>query len=183
MWACNYDFACDDSHSSDLNVVLFSEGKRQHFDEVLPLHLARDRTIHLHQRNSHSPPPPFFSSPLPPWPWRLACLIKRKTRTKTWKNNRRLRQRFRGLSISSASYESENNVCVASDAWLIRWSRDVRGGPCTFTKRSTKGKVLNMIIQYFWKDCPCAVMFILRSTGSVCHLCDMKKSLTFFLLW
>lgn len=55
MWACNYDFARDNSHSSDLNVVWFCEGKRQHFDEVLPLH-QRDRTIHLHQRN----PPPLF---------------------------------------------------------------------------------------------------------------------------
>lgn len=41
MWACNYDFVCDDSHSSDLNVALFCEGKRQHFDEVL--HLERER--------------------------------------------------------------------------------------------------------------------------------------------
>lgn len=55
MWACNYDFARDNSHSSDLNVVSFCEGKRQHFDEVLPLHLERERTIHLHQRNTHPP--------------------------------------------------------------------------------------------------------------------------------
>lgn len=55
MWACNYDFVRDNSHSSDLNVVSFCEGKRQHFDEVLPLHLERDRTIHLHQRNTPSP--------------------------------------------------------------------------------------------------------------------------------
>lgn len=57
MWACNYDFARDNSHSSDLNVVSFCEGKRQHFDEVLPLHLERerDRTIHLHQRNTPHP--------------------------------------------------------------------------------------------------------------------------------
>lgn len=61
MWACNYDFARDYSHSSDLNVVWFCEGKRQHFDEVLPLH-QRDRTIHLHQRNP--PPPPSSSPPL-----------------------------------------------------------------------------------------------------------------------
>lgn len=48
MQACNYDFVRDNSHSSDLNAVSFCEGMRQHFDEVLPLHLERDRTIHLH---------------------------------------------------------------------------------------------------------------------------------------
>lgn len=66
MWACNYDFACDNSHSSDLNVVSFCEGERQHFDEVLPLHLERHRTIHLHQRNTPNPqpPPPLLLTPV-----------------------------------------------------------------------------------------------------------------------
>lgn len=62
MWACNYDFAHDNSHSSDLNVVppLCEDNS---FDEVLPLHLERDRTIHLHQRTP-TPPTPLTRSRL-----------------------------------------------------------------------------------------------------------------------
>lgn len=61
MRACNYDFAHDNSHSSGLNVVspLCEDNI---FDEVLPLHLERDRTIHLHQRTPTLPQPP---RPLP----------------------------------------------------------------------------------------------------------------------
>lgn len=46
MQACNYDFAHDNSHSSDLNVVspLCEDNI---FDEVLSLHLEREREIEL----------------------------------------------------------------------------------------------------------------------------------------
>lgn len=43
MQACNYNFALHNSHSSDLNVFANCERKRQHFDELLPLHLERER--------------------------------------------------------------------------------------------------------------------------------------------
>lgn len=49
MWACNYDFARDNSHSSDLNADSFCEGKRQHFDEVLPLHLEIELFIYTRE--------------------------------------------------------------------------------------------------------------------------------------
>lgn len=63
MRACNYDFAHDNFHSSDLNVVspLCEDNI---FDEVLLLHVARDRTIHLHQRTPTPPTPRALPSPL-----------------------------------------------------------------------------------------------------------------------
>lgn len=150
MRACNYDFVRDNSHSSDLNVVSFCEGKRQHFDEVLPLHLERDRTIHLHQRNTPSPP----SSPhsclhdLGGWHALSSKRQEQRTRRITEGYGSSLKH-FRGLGISSDSYKSENKVSVASDAELIRWSQDVGWGLCTFTKRSIKDKDLNIINHYF----------------------------------
>lgn len=55
MQACNYDFAHDNSHSSDLNVVspLCEDNI---FDEVLPLHLEREN-YPFTPENSHSPNP------------------------------------------------------------------------------------------------------------------------------
>lgn len=64
MWACNYDFARDNSHSSDLNVVSFCEGKRQHFDEVLPLHLKRERELFIYTREIPPSPPLILLTPV-----------------------------------------------------------------------------------------------------------------------
>lgn len=121
MRACNYDFALDNSHSSDLNVVSFCEAERQHFDEVLPLHLERDRTIHLHQRNT---PPPFLL-PSPVY-MTLAAGMPYQTKRQEQRTRRITEgygsslKHFRGLSISSVSYKTENKVGVAGDAELIR---------------------------------------------------------------
>lgn len=125
MWACNYDFARDNSHSSDLNVVSFCEGKRQHFDEVLSLHLKRDRTIHLHQRNTPQPPlhsPHSCLHDLGGWHALSSKRQEQRTRRITEGYGSSLKH-FRGLSISSVSYKSENKVSVASDAELIRWRK------------------------------------------------------------
>lgn len=128
MWACNYDFAHDNSHSSDLNVVSFCEGKRQHFDEVLPLHLERDGTFHLHQRNAPPlPRPPLSSSSsLTPVYMTLAAGMPYQAGDKN-KELRRITEgygsslkHFRGSSTSSVSYKSENKVSAGSDAELIR---------------------------------------------------------------
>lgn len=62
--ACNYDFERDNSHLSDLNVVLFCEEMRQHFDEVLPLHLEREIELFIYTREMLPPPPSIPSSSL-----------------------------------------------------------------------------------------------------------------------
>lgn len=121
MRACNYDFVRDNSHSSDLNVVSFCEEKRQHFDEVLALHLERDITIHLHQRNTPNPPssPLFCLNDLGGWHALSSKRQEQRTRRITEGYGSSLKH-FRGLGISFASYKSENKVSVASDAELIR---------------------------------------------------------------
>lgn len=130
MRACNYDFAHDNSHSSDLNVVppLCEDNI---FDEVLSLHLERerDRTIHLHQRTPHSPPPPppparSLPSPVDLGGWQALSSRRQVQRTRRiTEGYGRPLKRFGGLSISSASSRSENKDSAARDAALIRWSR------------------------------------------------------------
>ena len=122
MRACNYDFALDNSHSSDLNVVSFCEGKRQHFDEVLPLHLEREIELFIYTREIPPAPP---SSPLSclhdlgGWHALSSKRQEQRTRRITEGYGSSLKH-FRGLSISSVSYKTENKVSVASDAELIR---------------------------------------------------------------
>lgn len=48
---------------------------------------------------------------------------------------------FRGLSISSVSYKSENKVSAAPDAELIRWSQDEGWRLCTFTRGQQRTKI------------------------------------------
>lgn len=134
-----------------LTWMWFCEGKRQHFDELLPLH-QRDGSIHLHQRNHPLPyptlphPPPLLSA-VSPWPWRLACLIKQETRTKKQKNNRRLWQLFK------AFHRLRHKLCVRkhhSDAEFLL------AGRCTFTTRSRKDWISLL--------CPaCAAVLILST--------------------
>lgn len=80
--------------------------KTTFFDEVLPLHLERERTIHLHQR---TPPPPLAPVSVDLGGWQALSSKRQVQRT------RRITEgygsplkHFGGLSISSASSESEN---------------------------------------------------------------------------
>lgn len=63
MRACNYDFAHDNSHSSDLNVVL-PLCEDNIFDEVLPLHLEREIELSIYTRELPPQPPRSLPSPL-----------------------------------------------------------------------------------------------------------------------
>lgn len=110
----------------------------------------RERTIHLHQRNTPSPPsfPHSCLSDLGGWHALSSKRQEQRTRRITEGCGSSLKH-FRGLSISSVSYKSENKVSAACDAELIRWSQDAGWRLCTFTKRSIKDKDLNIINHCF----------------------------------
>lgn len=100
--ACNYDFARDNSHSSDLNAPSFCE------DNILMsffLFISTEMELFIYTReippssSSYTSFPPFssFSSPHSCLGdlGELARLIKQETGTKSEKNNRRLWQLFK----------------------------------------------------------------------------------------
>lgn len=134
MQACNYDFAHDNSHSSDLNVVspLCEDNI---FDEVLPLHLERERTIHLHQRTPTPPTPSLTPVSVDLGGWQALSSRRQVQRTRRiTEGYGRPLKRFRGLSISSASSKSENKDSAARDAGLIRRSQGGGRRLRTFTR-------------------------------------------------
>lgn len=124
MWACNYDFARDNSHSSDLNVVSFCE------DNILMrffLFISTEIELFIYTREI-APPPPRPHPPSSPhsclgdlggWHALSSRRQEQRTRRITGGCGSSLKS-FRGLSISSVSYKSENKVSAGRDAELIR---------------------------------------------------------------
>lgn len=121
MQACNYDFAHDNSHSSDLNVVsLLCEDNI--FDEVLPLHLEREIDPSIYTRELPLPPTPSLAAvsvDLGGWQALSSKRQVQRTRRITEGYGSPLKH-FRGLSISSASSKNENKDSAARNADLIR---------------------------------------------------------------
>lgn len=92
------------------------------FDEVLSLHLERERELSIYTRGTPPPPPP----PLAPvsvdlggWQALSSKRQVQRTRRITEGYGSPLKH-FGGLSVSSASSESENKDGAAHDAALIR---------------------------------------------------------------
>lgn len=135
MQACNYDFAHDNSHSSDVNVVsLWCEDNI--FLMRFFLFILNKREISIYTRELPLPPTPTLapvSVDLGGWQaWSCKRQVQR-TRRITEGYGSPLNH-FGGLSTSSTSSKNENKDSAAHNARLIRWRRSKGRSPRTFTR-------------------------------------------------